>query len=209
MKLAVLGANGKSGSFVVKEALSKGLDVTAFVRNSSANVPSGATIIKKDIFALQVSDLKGFDVVVDAFAEWEKLELHLEHIKHLAKLFKELPNTRLIVVGGAGSLYMNKEHTTQLMDIPEFPKEYLGVAKATADVLNYLREQKFNWTYVSPPAEFVFEGARSGKYILGGEEFFTNSKGESKASYADYAIAIVDIAQKGGFEHKRVSVVGE
>ncbi|TQR34465.1 NADH-flavin reductase [Campylobacter sp. MIT 99-7217] len=209
MKIAVLGANGRSGSLIVKEALAKGAKVSAFVRGASQRVDSKAELIKKDIFDLESADLKGFDVVVDAFGVWEDLSFHKKHIEHLAKLFKELNNTKLIVVGGAGSLYMDKEHKTQLMDLPEFPAEYMGVAKATAEVLEFLRGQDFDWTYLCPPADFIYEAPRSGKYSLGGEEFFVNSKGESKGSYADYALALVELAFKGGHKKERLSMVGE
>ena len=208
MKVAVLAANGKSGSLIVKEALEKGLLVSAFVREKSENVPSGARLIKKDIFALESKDLAEFDAVVDAFGEWENLELHEKHMKHLAKLFETLPNTRLLVVGGAGSLFMDKEHKTKLMDIPEFPSEYMGVARATASALEILRNENFNWTYLCPAAEFVFEDAKTG-YILGGEEFFVNSKGQSRGSYADYAEAMVDLILKGGHKKERLSVISK
>lgn len=42
---------------------------------------------------------------------------------------------------------------------------------------------------ISPAGDFQADGARTGKYILGGEELVLNSKGESVISYADYAIA--------------------
>lgn len=211
MKIAVLAANGKSGSCAVSEALSRNLEVVAFVRGNSNNVPSGAKVIKKDIFELKSSDLDSFDVVIDAFAEWEKLDLHLKHIQHLSAIFNEFKtqkkNKKLIVIGGAGSLYMDKSHKIRLLDTPEFPKEYLGVARATADVLDFLRTQDFDWTYVSPAAEYVFELARSGGYILGGEEFFTNSKNESKIGYKDLAILLLDIAQNGGHARERITCV--
>ena len=34
MKIIVFGANGKTGQEVIKQALSKGMEVTAFVRNA-------------------------------------------------------------------------------------------------------------------------------------------------------------------------------
>ncbi|TLD97588.1 NAD(P)-dependent oxidoreductase [Helicobacter jaachi] len=209
MKIAVLSANGKSGSLVVKEALARGDEVSAFVRQNKQNVPNGAKIITKDIFNIESSDLAGFDVVVDAFGEWVNLSLHLKHIQHLAQVFSHLSHTRLIVIGGAGSLYVDKEHKTRLLDLPTFPKEYLGVAQATADALDFLRKQDFNWTYVSPPADYVADGARSGKYTIGGEELFTNSKGESKGSYADLALAVVDMAHTNTHNKQRVSIVSE
>lgn len=216
MKIAVLGANGKSGSSAVNEALlrikngDKNIqEIVAFVRNDSSNIPRGVKVIKKDIFELQSSDLSNFDVIIDAFAEWQNLALHKKHIEHLHKILKN-SSTRLIVVGGAGSLFVDKSHKVRLMDTPDFPKEYLGVAGATAEVLDFLRgTQDLNYTYVSPPADFEFEIPRSGEYILGGEEFFTNSKGESKIGYKDYAIALLDLAINATHNKERVSVNGK
>ena len=63
------------------------------------------------------------------------------------------------------------------------------------------------WTYISPAADFQAEGARTGEYILGGEELTLNEKGESIISYADYAVAMVDEIVKGGHIQERISVV--
>ena len=110
MKIAVVCANGKAGKLIVKEAVDRGLDVTAFVRNENRSVAEKAVI--KDLFDLQAEDLKGFDVVVDAFGAWT-----LETIPQIPQAVKKLcdvlsgTDTRLLVVGGAGSLYVNKEHT--------------------------------------------------------------------------------------------------
>ena len=209
MKIAVLAANGKSGSCIVKEAMGRNLHVNAFIRSTCANLPKNIERVKKDIFELTREDLKGYDVVVDAFAEWENLTLHKKHIEHLAKIFKDLGDTRLIVVGGAGSLYVDKEHKTRLLDTPEFPKEYLGVAKATAEVLDFLRTQDFYYTYISPAADYDFNAPKTGKYTLGGDELILNSKGESKISYADLAVMIVELIFKGGNKQKRLTAISE
>jgi len=207
-KIAILSANGKAGSLIVKEALGRGIDVNAFVRKSSTRVPKGAKIIKKDIFALKANDLKDFDIVISAFGA-EDSKTFERYYNKLAELFSNLTSTKLIVVGGAGSLYMDKARTLMLKDTPDFPEAYKAVANAHAEGLNFLRGLDFDWTYVSPPAAFVYDAPRSGKYTLGGEEFFTNHKGESKGSYADYAIAVIDLAINGGYKKQRVSVVGE
>ena len=70
-----------------------------------------------------------------------------------------------------------------------------------------LEDFDVKWTYVSPAGDFQAEGARTGDYILGGEELTLNSKGQSVISYADYAIAMVDEAVKGNHIQKRISVV--
>ena len=209
MKIAVVGANGKEGKLLVKEALDRGLDVTAVVRGE--NRSAAEQVIAKDLFQLTAEDLKSFDVVIDAFGAWteETLPQHSTSLKHLCDILSGT-DTRLLVVGGAGSLYVNPEHTAQVADGPDFPDAFKPLASAMAKALNELRgREDVRWTYASPAADFQADGARTGKYILGGEELTVNARGESVISYADYAVAMIDEAVKGGHIRERISVVGE
>ena len=209
MKIAVVCANGKEGKLLVKEALDRGLDVTAVVRGE--NRSAAEQVIEKDLFQLTAEDLKGFDVVIDAFGAWteETLPQHSTSLKHLCDILSGT-DTRLLVVGGAGSLYVNPEHTAQVADGPDFPDAFKPLASAMAKALKELRgREDVRWTYVSPAADFQADGARTGKYILGGEELTVNARGESVISYADYAVAMIDEAVKGGHIRERISVVGE
>lgn len=209
MKLAVICANGKEGKLIVNEALGRGIDVTAIVRGENK---SGATkVIKKDLFDLTAEDLKDFDVVIDAFGAWteDTLPQHCTSLKHLCDIMSGR-DSRLLVVGGAGSLYVNPEHTVQVMDTPDFPDAFKPLASNMGKALEALRKRDdVKWTYISPAGDFQADGARTGKYILGGEELTLNSKGESVISYADYAIAMVDEAVKGNHIRERISVVAE
>ena len=209
MKIAVICANGKAGKLIVKEAVSRGLDVTAVVRGENAT--EAKEVLKKDLFDLTADDLKEFDVVIDAFGAWteETLPLHSTSLKHLCDILSGT-ETRLLIVGGAGSLYVNPEHTVCVADGPDFPDAFKPLASAMAKALSELRERKdVKWTYISPAGDFQAEGERTGKYILGGEELTLNSKGESIISYADYASAMVDEAVNGNHIQKRISVVRE
>lgn len=206
MKIGVIAANGKEGRLIVKEALDRGMDVTAIVR--SANKTEAKKVMQKDIMALTREDLTGFDVVVDAFGVWNPSDMDQYSVTttHLADILSG-SSTRLLVVGGAGSLYMDKNHTMRLFETPDFPKEYLPVSMAAGRALEELRKRNdVKWTYISPAAEFDAEGKRTGSYVLAGEEFTTNEKGESYISYADYAIAMVDEAEKGNHVGERISV---
>ncbi|WP_347713285.1 NAD(P)-dependent oxidoreductase [uncultured Fretibacterium sp.] len=207
MKIAVVCANGKAGRLIVEEAVRRGLDVTAVVRGE--NQSAAKRSIQKDLFDLTASDLEGFDVVVDAFAAWtpETLPQHSASLKHLCDTLSGR-NTRLLVVGGAGSLYVNADHTAQLMDGAGFPDAFKPLASSMGKALEELRARDdVRWTYISPAADFQAEGPRTGKYILGGEELTLNSRGESVISYADYAVAMVDEAVKGDHIRQRISVV--
>lgn len=209
MKIAVICANGKAGRLITNEAVSRGLDVTAVVRGE--NQTDAVNVIKKDLFDLTAADLSGFDAVVDAFGAWteDTLPQHSTSLKHLCDILSGTA-TRLLVVGGAGSLYVNPERTACLADSPDFPDAFKPLASAMAKALGELRERSdVRWTYISPAADFRADGERTGKYILAGEEFTLNSKGESTISYADYAVAVVDEAVSGSNIQKRISVVAE
>ena len=209
MKIAVICANGKEGKLIVEEAITKGADVTAVVRGE--NQSKATKVIQKDLFDLTVTDLEDFDVVIDAFGAWtpETLPQHSTSLKHLCHLVSG-KETRLLVVGGAGSLYVNPEHTVQVMDGADFPEVFKPLASHMGKALDELRTRTdVKWTYISPAGDFQADGAKSGKYILGGEELTLNARGESVISYADYAVAMVDEALNGDHIQQRISVVAE
>ena len=207
MKMAVVCANGKAGKWIVKEAMARGLDVTAVVRGENRTEAKQALV--KDLYDLTAEDLKGFDVVVDAFGAWtpETLPQHSASLKHLCDILSGT-DVRLLVVGGAGSLYVNPEHTAQVMDDPDFPDAFKPLASNMGAALSELRRRDdVKWTYLSPAADFQTDGERTGKYLLGGEELTLNERGESVISYADYAIAMVDEAISGNHIRQRISAV--
>lgn len=207
MKIAVVCANGRVGRLVVKEAIERGLDVTAIARGE--NKTEAEKYVSKDLFELTSADLEGFDAVVDAFGAWaeEDLPNHTKSLMHLCDILSG-KKTRLLVVGGAGSLYVNKEHTAVVSDGADFPPEFVPLAKAQGKALEELRGRNdVQWTFISPAGDFQADGERTGEYILAGEKLTLNSRGESIISYADYAIAMVDEIVNGDHIQQRISVV--
>ena len=208
MKIAVVCANGKAGSLIVKEAAARGLDVTAVVRGENRSAAKNALI--RDLFDLTRADLAPFDVIVDAFGAWtvDTIGGIPAAVRHLCGLV-EGTDKRLIVVGGAGSLYVNPAHTACVADGPDFPDAFKPLAAAHDEAFAFLRTQKnVKWTYVSPAADFRADGKRTGRYIPGGEDLVLNDRGESVLSYADYAIALVDEIMAGRHIGERISVAG-
>ena len=207
MKVAVVAANGKAGKLIVEELVNRGFEVTAIVRRENQTLAKN--VINKDIMELTKSDLESFDVVVDAFGAWEEDNLggHIETSQHLCDLLSGT-DIRLLIVGGAGSLFVNPEHTAVVSDDPDFPAIFLPLAKAQGEELARLRERSdVKWTFVSPAGDFQADGERTGKYILAGEELTLNDKGESIISYADYAIGMVDEIEKRNHMQERISLV--
>ena len=209
MKVAVVAANGKAGKLIVKEAAERGHDVVAFARGENKTVASN--YVSKDILEITAEDLKGFDVVIDAFGvrSEEALPLHSTTLKHLADVLSG-SSTRLLVVGGAGSLYLDDTHTVTVSETDDFPAEYLPVVNAMKKGLSELRlRDDVKWTYVSPAGDFVADGEKTGEYLQAGEVFTLNENNESRISYADYAVAMLDIAESGKYVRERISVLGK
>ena len=67
VKIAIIGANGKTGVNLVNEALKQGYDVTAIVRNKEYK-NGDVKVVYKDVFELTKADLVGFDAVISVFA---------------------------------------------------------------------------------------------------------------------------------------------
>ena len=207
MKIAVVAANGNAGSRITNEALQRGFDVTAIGRGE--NRTNATTYIQKDILDLTKEDLAGFDAVVDAFGAFtpDTLDLHTTTSQHLADLVSGTA-TRLVIVGGAGSLYVDESKTTRLLDTPDFPEEFYALAKAQSDQLDALRRRDdVQWTFISPAADFPLDGPKTGKVRVAGEVLTLSSAGESVISYADYAAALVDELAHGDHRQQRISVV--
>ncbi|MGX7419346.1 NAD(P)-dependent oxidoreductase [Carnobacterium gallinarum] len=211
MKIGIIGASGKSGNFILKEAVSRGHEVTAIVRNAAKITDTKVTVLERDILELSYDDVKELDILVDAFnAPDGEEEMHQTTLAHLTDLLKGHKAPRLMVVGGAGSLYVDPEQTVRLMDTPGFPDAYKPTSNSMGIALNTLKTvSDVTWTYLSPSAMFLPDAERTGSYTAGEENLLVNGAGESEISYADYAIALIDEAEQGKHINQRFTVVSK
>lgn len=201
MKLAVVAANGKAGQLITKEAYDRGLDVTAIVRSSNKTVTD--QVIQKDLFDLTTADIAEFDVVIDAFGQSDenKLDEHSKSMKHLGDLVSN-SNKRLLIIGGAGSLYVDEAHTLKLIDSPDFPEQFKKISQAQIKTLEEIQKRKdVKWTFVCPAPDFQYDGEKTGEYKLSADEVIG-----SKVSYADFAQAMVDEAVDAQHIQQRFAV---
>lgn len=210
MKIGIIGASGKAGSLILKEAVNRGHDVTAIVRNKAKITDKNVSVLEKNIFDLTKNDLESFDVIVNAYgAPFDQTaeELHVKAGRVLINALKGT-NTRLIVVGGAGSLYLDESHTKRVIDI--LPEIVHPTANGQFKNLQDLQQTTdLLWTFISPAQNFDPKGKRTGSYQKGKDHVIYNSKGESYISYADYAIAVVDEIENPQHIKERFTVVGE
>ncbi|MGM0899732.1 MAG: NAD(P)-dependent oxidoreductase [Bacillota bacterium] len=210
MKIGIIGASGKAGSIILKEAVSRGHEVTAIVKDKSKLKDTNVEVIEKNILDLTPDDVKNFEVVVNAFgAPLGEEQAHVDAGHALIEVLKET-NTRAIIVGGAGSLYVDENKTVTVLETPDFPDIFIPTAKGQGRNLQELQEtSNITWTFISPSAVFDAEGKRTGSYQFGKDNLLVNSKGESYISYADYAIAVLDEIENPKHINERFTVVGE
>ncbi len=186
MNVTVLGASGRAGSEITKELAARGHQILAIARKPEA-VPKAPGVTAKAGDASDPATLaeliRGTSAVISA--------LHFDvPAETLLSAIKQAGVGRLLVTGGAASLEVAPGK--RLIDTPEFPAEWKLPALGGITFLDALRQEKvIDWTFFSPAA-FIFEGPRLGHYRAGGDQLVTDEAGESKISFADYAIAMVD-----------------
>ncbi|HMF54473.1 MAG TPA: NAD(P)H-binding protein [Edaphobacter sp.] len=208
MNIVVYGATGNAGSEIVKELLRRGHKVTGVARKvDSLKSEPGVTAKADDLSNVDAiaGIIKGADAVVSGYAPPpDKTEAIVDVTKREIEAVKKAGgSTRLLVVGGAGLLEVAPGVT--LIKSGHLPAEYIPIATAHEKALEVLQKSEINWTYLSPGAYFV-PGERTGKFRLGTKELIADEKGESKISFADYAIALVDEIEKPKHERGSFSV---
>jgi putative NADH-flavin reductase len=194
MKVILYGATGMIGSRILRELSSRGHQVIAVARDTG-KIPAlpGVTAKAGDIFATEdvAANVKGSDAVVCAYSPGYQSVGDKLH-KAFASIVRALDTVgvkRLIVVGGAGSLEIAPG--LQLVDAPNFPAEWKEIALAHRDALEAVKNSDLDWTSLSPSA-LIAPGERTGEFRVGKNSLLSDSKGESRISAEDYAIALVD-----------------
>lgn len=212
-KIVIIGATGYVGSAILKEALGRGHQVKAIVRD-----PSKLTLIHPHLKVVggNVTDtdflsreLAKSDAVISAFNPgWSNPNIYEETLEGYGSILCAVRNSgvhRFLMVGGAGSLLVAPGRL--LMDEPDVPKKLLpgirGMAKVYTDLL--LPEKSVDWVFLSPAANMA-PGERTGKFRLGKDELIVDDSGDSNISVEDFAVAMIDELEQEKHHQERFTL---
>ncbi|MEU1755182.1 NAD(P)H-binding protein [Micromonospora matsumotoense] len=213
-KIVVFGAGGKAGRAIVAEAASRGHEVVAVVRDTARYADlagSGVEVVAGDVTEQsQVAALvKGAGAVVNAVAPGAGDTMGTFFTAAASALVDAVAETgggRLVAIGL--SAYLDAAPGVRVMDTPGFPAQFQDFAKAHAAALDVLREAPatVEWSVVVPAMEFDPEGDRTGTYRTGDTGMLTDADGASRISYRDFAIAVLDEAERGAHPRTHFAV---
>ncbi|MGW2869445.1 NAD(P)-dependent oxidoreductase [Kitasatospora sp. NPDC001225] len=231
MHIGVIGATGGIGSRVVTEALQRGHLVSAFGRDTSQIKETRENITWADVDVLDAASiaavLPGLDVLISGFQPGNAAKDFADTVRRsiadptvyataaraLLTALESHPRTRLIVIGGAGSLEVEPgvvradrdELIHESLDALGLPREYAAAVRGHRDALTVLRTSNRLWTYFSP-AEDIAPGERTGRFRTGGDQSVLDADGRSRISVEDAAVALVDEAELPRFVQRRFTV---
>ena len=212
-KIVLIGASGFIGSAILKEALTRGHEVKAIVRNPEKITLKNPnlSIEKGDVSSsLLVSKLcKGADIVISAYNPgWKNPAIASDTLKIYPAILEGVKLSgvkRFLVVGGAGSLFISPG--LRFMDAENIPEPFISAIKALASI--YLEvlaaEKNLDWVFFSPAGN-IAPGKRTGKFRLGKDDMIFDSEGKSNISVEDYAIAMLDEAENPSHHRERFTI---
>ena len=210
MRIAMLGATGRIGSRVVREALDRGHRVTALVRDLAREVPEAVGKREADVVDPEslTDAVSGHDAVVSALGGTAGgPQVVVEAARTLLEALPRAGVHRLLVVGGAGSLRWPHLPDVDGVDAPGFPAAWRPAALAQRRALEIYRaaDTTVDWTYLSP-ADVIEPGLRTTRFTLGTDQFVVDRAGTSRISTEDYAVALIDELERGDFPQQRFTV---
>lgn len=215
MNIMVIGAYGKVGRLVVEQALKRGHKVTGIARHKHEDFDF-ENIVVKDMYDMVKEDVAGMDAVVDAVSAWTPatVAVHYHGLLHVLFLLKNSV-TRYIKVGGSNTLFIDKNRTRILQQLPlYYPKYMQNLCDAHRLGLETLRKfSDVRWTYVTPAYKFAPLGPYTGHYHIDGEVFVPAKKDDPAnghndyISYADYSKGLIDIIENGTYIRQRITLV--
>ena len=213
-KVVLIGSTGHIGSILLSELINRGHRVTAITRHAD-KIPFKADnlrVVETDVEdKTSIIDVcKGADAVISAYNPgWTNPNIYEDTLKNYSTILgavKESGVKRLLIVGGAGTLFVKPGIT--VIDSGFIPEEILPAVKGLADFFLHTlkKENEIDWVFFSPAGTFLDNGMRTGKFRLGKDDLIVDDKGNSSISVEDYAVAMVDELENERHHKERFTI---
>lgn len=214
--VVLIGASGFVGNAILNELLERGHRVTAVARNTSKITAKSENLEVKEIDVENapaiIEAMKGKDAVISAYNPgWSNPNMYEDTLRVYPKILEEVKESgvkRLLIVGGAGSLFVKSG--LRLVDTGTLPEAWLPGVKSMAKFFleTLVNEKELDWVFFSPAANLgnLTTGVRTGKFRLGKDDLIVDEKGESFISVEDYAMAMVDELEQENHHHERFTI---
>jgi len=210
MKIALLGATGRTGRLVLDGAVARGYDVTAVVRDPAklASVTTTSTRAEKadarDVQALERA-FRGADAVVFALGHvgGGDVTVMTDGIRATLEAMRNAGVTRLVAISASGHTTEGDGAFTRALVKPLLG---LFLRDAFADMRTMervIRASGLDWTILRPP--MLTDGEARGRYR---ERRDGNVRGHFRLSRADLADAVLGVLEDPSATHATVSVAG-
>jgi uncharacterized protein len=214
MKVVLYAATGRAGRCILDELVSRRHQVTAVARNPD-KLPETVKHVRDDLSDVErvAEIISGADAVVSAYGpprDDPRFTVTTDYTDQLVGVAERLIAavrkagvSRLIVVGGAGSLEFSPGVT--VLKSGHWPAPFVPIATSHMKAFAALLASDINWTYFSPQIQ-IEPGVRTGKFRLGGDSLIRDEQGQSRISFKDYAVALVDELEKPAHERSRFTI---
>jgi putative NADH-flavin reductase len=197
-KIVVFGAGGRAGRHAVAEAVARGHQVTAVVRDPAKyRDPAGARLVAGDVTdPASVSVVAaGHDAAINATARLDvsSTEFYTGAAHALLDGLAAAGVGRLLLIG-VGTV-LETAPGVPVYDTLGFPAEAREFSLGHAAELDVFQaaETEIDWLVLAPPPIVLDDTApRTGRYRIGGRQVLPPAGDADSFPYADLAVALID-----------------
>lgn len=207
MKIALFGATGHAGKYILHEALHAGYEVTVLVRHPEKLQPQkNLHIVKGDALNMEdvLTAIQGQEAVVSAISEGPEIvhKTQSKAVQYMLQAMKQANVQRIICMGANGILQFNEQEL--LRDQPSYPSLYKPLSYEHSAVNEQLRQSGLQWTQVCPPT--IVAAPADGKFLVK-EDYLPSNNMEANAG--NIGLFMMQELKQNKFIGKKVGLTNE